>query len=160
MSLLFCNLGTQGWHHRRVSSSNSTATCSRIPRDSNNLGRKFALREGRPYNSSCTKTKFVYNFSKSAYICVWVCAQFFIQSSMFSYLFSCILQQHSFYELIVNKARGKSGPVCFFYSFFLNLLCLFHFPSCASKISWKQYIHLYYIPFENIYNCLTQSHPN
>lgn len=24
-----------------------------------------------------------------------------------------ILQQHSFYELIINKARGKSGPVIF-----------------------------------------------
>lgn len=24
-----------------------------------------------------------------------------------------IWQQHSFYELIINKARGKSGPVIF-----------------------------------------------
>lgn len=153
MYLSFCNSGTQGWHHRGVSSSNSTATCAWIPRDSNNLGWKSALCERRPHHSSCTKTKFVYNFSKSA--CIFVCGHvpnFLIQSYMFSYLFPCILQQHSFYELIVNKARGKSGPVCFFYSFFLNLLCLFYFRSCASKIFWEHYIHMYFIPFQNIYN--------
>jgi hypothetical protein len=77
-------------------------------------------------------------FSKSMYIivCVRACAHFYLIVYVI-YLFLCILQQHSFYELIVNKARGKSGPVCFFSSYFWNLLCLFYFWSCVSKIFWK-----------------------
>lgn len=32
-----------------------------------------------------------------------------------------IFQQHSFYELIINKARGKSGPVISIFLFFYFL---------------------------------------
>lgn len=36
------------------------------------------------------------------------------------------VQQHSFYELIINKARGKSGPVIFlfFISFQFKYVCI------------------------------------
>ena len=49
----------------------------------------------------------------------YFCFFFWIRSSFFfypaldflSHFYFPVLQQHSFYEMIINKARGKSGPV-------------------------------------------------
>lgn len=41
------------------------------------------------------------------------------------------MQQHSFYELIINKARGKSGPVnALFYVKFLFIKIVAETSSC------------------------------
>lgn len=46
------------------------------------------------------------------------------------FLFSLGFQQYSFYELIVNKARGKSGPVILIFCFLQFAFLLF--------LNWKQ----------------------
>jgi hypothetical protein len=49
------------------------------------------------------------------------------------------LQQHSFYELIINKARGKSGPVMFN---FTNFILSF----CVSFISLLVILPMFHLP--------------
>lgn len=53
---------------------------------------------------------------------------------VYVFIFLSLLQQHSFYELIVNKARGKSGPVM------SNFSISVQFQSCLA--------HSWYTPHE------------
>jgi len=87
-------------------------------------------------------------FLVSANLCTSLCLCGRVPISLFdsfisvTYLFPCILQQHSFYDLIVNKARGKSGPVCFFY---LEFVMFILFPKlCIQNFLKTVHSHVLY----------------
>lgn len=101
--------GTQGGYNRRVSSSCSAATCTRVSRNSNHLSGEFALCERRSYHSPC---KIL--LKTSTWVWFWHYTVVHVVTNSPSFVSVIVgLQQHSFYDLIINKARGKSGPVMF-----------------------------------------------
>jgi hypothetical protein len=93
------------------------------------------------------------NLCTSLCLCGRVPISFFDSFISVIYLFPCILQQHSFYDLIVNKARGKSGPVCFFY---LEFVVYFISEVVHLKFSENNtFTCIIFLLNENIYNSLT-----
>lgn len=98
------DIGPERWYHWGIPSSCPTATCIWVQGDTDNISREPALcQRGLDY-STCEYLVFDSNY-------YWVLIAAFWLS--FVVLVTFEIQQHSFYELIINKARGKSGPVMF-----------------------------------------------
>lgn len=121
MSKLCCNLftmtqehclwilGSERWYHRRILASCSAATCAWVSRSTDNICGESSLCERRFNNSS--RMSLCSNLSLFV---VTLCSTLIVATLIYSLLADMIFlkfQQHSFYELIINKARGKSGPV-------------------------------------------------